>query len=316
MNAADFFDAGLAGLVLAVAAFAVLSRNNYAAVVAFVAYGLLVSLRWVLLRAVDVALTEAAIGSGLTGVLLLSAAAKLRERAGGANEQDARRCPPGTRLVAAVVAMVVTVGLGAAVIGLPDPSPTLAPLAAAALPDTGLGNAVTATLIAYRATDTLLEKVVLVLALLGLWSLAAEDVWCGRPGLKQRADPDGVLAYLARRLVPVGVLIGLYVFWVGADHPGGAFQGATIVAAMWLLAMMAGLADTPPVANRSIRLVLAGGALLFFAVGLAGLALGDAFLAYPVTHAKAIIIAIEVAMTITVAVTLALLIAGTPERPA
>jgi multisubunit Na+/H+ antiporter MnhB subunit len=315
MNAADFFDAGLAGLVLAVAAFAVLSRNNYAAVVAFVAYGLLVSLRWVLLRAVDVALTEAAIGSGLTGVLLLSAAAKLRERAGGANE-DARRCSPRTRLVAAVVAIVVTVGLGAAVIGLPDPSPTLAPLAGAALPDTGLGNAVTATLIAYRATDTLLEKVVLVLALLGLWSLAGEDVWLGRPGLKQRADPDGVLAYLARRLVPVGVLVGLYVFWVGADHPGGAFQGATIVAAMWLLAMMAGLADTPPVAERRVRLVLAGGALVFFAVGLAGLALGEAFLAYPVAHAKAIIIAIEVAMTITVAVTLALLIAGTPERPA
>jgi multisubunit Na+/H+ antiporter MnhB subunit len=315
MSAADFVDVGLAALVLAVAAFTILARNTYAAVVAFVAYGLLVSLRWVQLRAVDVALTEAAIGSGLTGVLLLTAAARLRERA-GEGEEDARPCSPTTRLVAAVVAITVTVGLATAVIGLPDPAPTVAPLAAAALPDTGLGNAVTATLIAYRATDTLLEKVVLVLALLGLWSLAAEDVWRGRPGLKQRADPDGVLAYFARRLVPVGVLIGLYVFWVGADHPGGAFQGATIVAAMWLLAMMAGLADTPPVAERRIRLVLAGGALVFFAVGLAGLALGDAFLAYPVAHAKAIIIAIEVAMTVTVAATLAYLVAGTPERPA
>jgi len=315
MSAADLLDLGLAGLVIAVAAFTIFSRSTYAAVVAFVAYGLLVSLRWVLLRAVDVALTEAAIGSGLTGVLLLGAAAKLRERAGGGDEA-AHLCPPAMRPFAAVVAGLVTLGLAAAVVGLPDPAPTLAPLAAAGLPDTGLGNPVTATLIAYRATDTLLEKVVLVLALLGLWSLAAEDVWRGRPGLKQRADPDGVLAYLARRLVPVGVLIGLYVFWVGADHPGGAFQGATIVAAMWLLAMMAGLADTPPVSERGVRLVLAGGAGVFFAVGLAGLALGDAFLAYPAAHAKAIIIAIEVAMTVTVAATLAFLVAGTPERPA
>jgi multisubunit Na+/H+ antiporter MnhB subunit len=315
MSTGDLLDAVLGALVLAVAAFSIFARSTYTAVVAFVAYGLLVSLRWVLLRAVDVAMTEAAIGSGLTGVLLLSVAAKLRECSPDA-DADAKRCSPATRVVAAVIAIAVSLGLGAAVVGLPDPSPTLAPLAAAALPDTGLGNAVTATLMAYRAMDTLLEKVVLVLALLGLWSLAADDVWRGRPGLKQRADPDGVLAFLARRLVPVGVLIGLYVFWVGANHPGGAFQGATLLAAMWLLAMMAGLADVPPVSERRVRFVLAGGAGVFMTVGLAGLALGDAFLAYPVAFAKTLIIAIEVAMIITVAVTLALLICGTPEREA
>ena len=41
------------------------------------AYGLLLALVWVRLDAVDVALTEAAIG-GLSGILLVGAAARLR----------------------------------------------------------------------------------------------------------------------------------------------------------------------------------------------------------------------------------------------
>ena len=313
MITASLFDIGLAALVVSVAAYAIVVRDTYSAVVAFVGYGLLVSLRWVLLHAVDVALTEAAIGSGLTGVLLLGAAARLRGSPGAPE-------PPApsvrVRALAAACGVAVTAGLVGAVLSFPDPAPTLAAPATQALPATGLGNPVTAVLIAYRATDTLLEKVVLVLALLGVWSLAGDAVWGGRPGLKQRADPDGILAYFARRLVPVGLLIGLYVFWTGATHPGGAFQGATIVAAMWLLAMMAGLADVPPVARPDVRAILVAGAGVFFAVGLAGLAFGDAFLAYPAAYAKALIIAIEIAMTATVAVTLTLLIAGAPERTA
>jgi multisubunit Na+/H+ antiporter MnhB subunit len=44
-------------------------------------------------------------------------------------------------------------------------------------------------------------------------------------------------------LPPVGIVAGVYILWVGADHPGGGFQGGTILAAMWLLVMMAGLTD-------------------------------------------------------------------------
>ena len=55
-----------------------MTRAAFTAVVVFVVYGLLVAIAWVRLFAVDVALTEAAIGSGLTGMLLLGAAARLR----------------------------------------------------------------------------------------------------------------------------------------------------------------------------------------------------------------------------------------------
>lgn len=47
-------------------------------IVLFIAFGLLMSLAWVRLRAPDIALAEAAVGSGITGALLLSALARSR----------------------------------------------------------------------------------------------------------------------------------------------------------------------------------------------------------------------------------------------
>ena len=78
MSVIQALDIGLALLVLAVAGWTIAAREAFASVVGYVAYGLLLSLVWVRLFAVDVALTEAAIGSGVTGVLLISAAARLR----------------------------------------------------------------------------------------------------------------------------------------------------------------------------------------------------------------------------------------------
>jgi len=72
------FDIGLALLVLGVAAWTIAARDTFAAVVGFVAYGLLLALVWVRLQAPDIALTEAALGSGLTGGLLVAASARLR----------------------------------------------------------------------------------------------------------------------------------------------------------------------------------------------------------------------------------------------
>jgi multisubunit Na+/H+ antiporter MnhB subunit len=306
-------DIVLSLLVLGVAAWTVVARSTFVAVVGFVAYGLLVSLAWVRLAAVDAALTEAAIGSGLTGVLLLTAATRLRPTEAMAAKE---RPPPVIRLEAAVLAAAVAAVLAAGVLFLPDPAPTLAPVAAEHATATGLGNPVTNVLMAFRAMDTLLEKVVLLLALVGVWSLAPDRVWGGRPGPRYTADPHGMLTFLARLLPPVGIVVGVYVVWEGADHPGGGFQGGTILAAMWLLVMMTGLTDSPPTNGRWLRLVLVGGPVVFLAVGLGGLWLGDAFLAYPPEHAKLLIKLIEIAKTLSIAATLGLLLAGAPERKA
>jgi multisubunit Na+/H+ antiporter MnhB subunit len=306
------FDSGLAVVVLGVAVWTIAARETVAAVAGFVAFGLLLALVWVRLAAPDVALTEAAIGSGVTGGLLLGAATRLR-----------RIEPPaagetlgiGLKLAAAVLCILVAAGIAAIVLLLPEPAPTLAPQVAANLDRTGLGNPVTAVLMAYRAIDTLLEVVVLLLALVGIWSLAPDRVWGGFPGAHHHADSDGLLAFVAQLLVPIGILVGIHIFWVGSTAPGGEFQGATILAAMWIFAVMAGLVDTPAVSRRWLRLMLVIGPAVFLAIGLAGFAVAGGFLAYPEAYAKVMILTIEVPVTLSIAATLALLVVGPPERP-
>lgn len=309
MTIAAAFDIGLAALVLAVAGWTIAARQTFAAVVGFIAYGLLLTLVWVRLSAIDVALTEAAIGSGVTGVLLLRATAGLK---GG----EAPRETPGTsmRLVIAALCATITIGLAAVVLLLPDPAPTLAPIAIENLPKTALGNPVTAVLMSYRAFDTFLEKVVLLLALVGVWSLTSDRSWGGAPSLPRPAGANGALMFLAQVLPPIGIVVGIYMFWAGADVPGGAFQGGAILAAMAILVVMAGLASLPAIGGVGLRFVLVVGAAAFLVAGLAGVVLADAFLAYPSTYTKALIIAIEAAMTLSIAATLALLVAGPPGR--
>ena len=65
----------------------------------------------------------------------------------------------------------------------------------------------------------------------------------------------GPMALLARLLPPLGMVVAAHILWVGADAPGGKFQAAAILAAMWLLPWMTGLATPPRVAARWLRLV-------------------------------------------------------------
>ena len=302
-------DIALVAWLLALAVHVVVQPKERSAIIALLAFGLLLGVAWVRLSAPDVALTEIAIGGGGTAVLLLRAEAALR----GRDRQEEEMTRAGKLAVAAGCA-AISAGLGFAVLTLSAPAPTLAPVASEALARTGLGNPVTAVLLAYRALDTLLEKVVVLLALIGVWSLAPDGIWGGAPEVKPAAVP-APLAYLARILPPFGVVIGIYMFWVGADAPGGTFQAGTVLAAMWLLAMMAGLSPPPDTARPLVRIVLTGGPALFLAIAFLGFAFADGFLAYPEAFAKPLIVAIEAALTLSVAAALAMLVAG-PARKA
>ena len=303
----------VAALLVALALWSVLVRDAFLAVAGYVCYGLLLSLLWVRLHGIDVALTEAAIGGGLTGALLIAAVARLR---GTEAATWSERSGAGVRAFAMLLSVAVTAALVLCVLVLPDPAPTLAAQVMQNLPATGVGNPITGVLLAFRAVDTLLEAIVLVIALIGVWSMAPDRFWGGRPGLHYTSDPDGILAYLARLLPPIGIVIGVYLFWAGADHPGGKFQAATILAAMWMLVQMAGLADAPPVGNRWLRVGIVAGPLIFIAVGVLGLLTAGALFAYPPDWAKPMIVVIEVALLPTLVLVLALLMNGAPARGA
>jgi multisubunit Na+/H+ antiporter MnhB subunit len=307
----EALDLGLAAIVLGLAAWTASARSVFGAVVGYVAYGLLLAIVWVRLYAPDVALTEAAIGGGVTGVLLVSASARL-------GRLPARDAPSGAalKIAAAVLSTLVAGVVAAAVLNLPDHAPSLALEADAHLAETGLGNAVTAVLIAYRSFDTMLEKVVLVLAVAGVWSVAPERFWGGAPAPLGPTAPDAALVFLARVLAPIGTVIGVQMFWVGADEPGGAFQGGAILAAMWMIVMMARLSEPPRINSSWLRLALIGGPGVFLVAGLAGPLMAQNFFAFPAGFAKPVILFIEAFMVLSIAVTLPMLVAGPPKRGA
>ena len=168
----------LAVLILGLAAWAILAREAFAAVIGFLAFGLLLTLVWVQLSGIDVALTEAAIGGGLTSILLMFAATRLRASEVPENPAVSSRT---VRLFAAGVSATVSLALIVCVFALPASPPSLAPEVAVNIAATGVGNPITAVLLAFRAMDTLLEAIVLLFALIGVWSLAPDDCW--NPGL-------------------------------------------------------------------------------------------------------------------------------------
>jgi multisubunit Na+/H+ antiporter MnhB subunit len=287
MSVLQALDIGLSALVLALAVWTIFAREAFAAVVGYVAV-------WVRLLAVDVALTEAAIGSGVTGVLLIGAAARLRDAGEATTAEDPSE---PQRFWAVLLCVLVTLALASVVLLFPDPAPTLS-----------------AVLIAYRSFDTMLEKVVLVLAVASVWSLAPDRFWGGAPGEPRALRPEPTLAFLAQVLPPLGILVGIHIFWVGADEPGGAFQGGAVLAAMWMIATMAKLTEAPPVSALWLRLALVAGPAVFLAAGAAGIAVAGGFFAYPAGFAKPLILFIETFMTVSIAVTLPTLVAGPPRR--
>ncbi len=314
-----FADLGLLIILLGLAIITAFARPAFVAVAAYMAYGLVMALAWVRLAAVDVALTEAAIGSGLTGMLLLGAVAwNQRQTEAHPRRRQIRLQVPATHPLLIIVVAAVCAGVSAVlawvVVTLPEPPTLQVEQVRLALPATGLGNPVTGVLLAFRAIDTLLESVVLVFALVGVWSLADDAAWGGRPRSLRLVQHSHALTLLGQLLPPFGVLMGLYLFWAGADAPGGAFQGGTLLAAMWVLALSAGLAKVPAVSNRQLRLLISIGSLLFLAIGLAGWAGGVGFLGYPAGWSKALILIIEATLTLSIAVTLGMLVAGRPHR--
>lgn len=91
------FDVVLGLALLASAVGALASRELFRAIVMFIVFGLLMALAWVRLQAPDIALAEAAIGAGLTGVLLLDTLGYLRRRFERPRTQDTMPTGKGGR---------------------------------------------------------------------------------------------------------------------------------------------------------------------------------------------------------------------------
>lgn len=228
---------------------------------------------------------------------------------------DPREPPFGfAELLLGLAALAAFAGLVLVAFSLPDRGVGLAQPVADSLSASGIGSRVTAVLINFRAFDTLLEKAVLLVALVGLWGLSPKASWQLPSGnFITPGPPEPQLLVLLKVLVPLVLLAAFYLFWLGADEVGGAFQAGTITAAVGILLVLGKICAIPAHGSRAARLGAVAGFLIFAGVGLAMTLLGRGFLDYPEAAAKPLILLIEAGVALSVAVVLFLLAGGLPQ---
>lgn len=289
------FDLTLILLLIGLALGAMHSARLYTGVVLFIVFGLVLALTWARLGAMDLALAEAAIGAGLIGVMLLAALAH-------AQPEQRVKSPLWKHASSLLLGVLVLLLLLRAVLPLSEGSQPLPALVADNIDASGVSHPVTAVLLNYRAWDTLLELVVLLLALLGLRQLHA--VRQVRPA----AWP--LLSAWSRVLAPIAVLLAGYLLWRGSHAPGGAFQAGALLAAGAVVLRLAGLLPLLSWRLLSMRLLVLMGIGVFISVAAATAWLGQGWLVYPVGWNTPLIILIEIAATLSIAASLTLLVVG------
>lgn len=298
--------------MLVITALAIVRTPNlFAAVMLSGIFSLLLAANFFLLDAADVALTEAAVGAGISTVLFLSALAMTAE-----NEN----APSSNRIIALVVVVTTTLAVIYATFDKPafgDPSAPIhqhvAPWYLDATREAiDIPNVVTAVLGSFRGYDTLGEVFVVFTAGIGVLFLLGAPSGKARQASGEK-DAQGLRHYLVprvvgRTLIPFILLFALYVQFHGEYGPGGGFQaGAIFAAAIILYALLEGERRALHALPLGLlRALVAGGALLYGAVGVVCMLLGGNFLDYSVLSADPVkgqqlgILLIEAGVGITV----------------
>ncbi len=213
------------------------------------------------------------------------------------------------RICIGSLSFALLAALSWAVLSLPAKPTGLTKASLEKLLESGVTNPVTAVLLNYRGYDTLLEVGVLLLAIVGVWSLRRGD-W---PAGDLRDRP--LFMSLLRVLLPVLVLAAGYLLWIGADVPGGAFQGGALLGGALVLVMLGGLAQRFVQRGHWLRWGLVLGVLVFATVCAVTQLLTGGLLQYPAGSGGQWIMVIESAAVISIGLTLGLLyLGGRPEE--
>jgi multicomponent Na+:H+ antiporter subunit B len=270
----------LLSLLVVVAIAALRLRDLFAVVMLFGIYSLLTAAFFMDLDAVDVAFTEAAVGAGVSTILMLAAL-----RLVGRYEKPHKHNPLLPLLVVGATGAALIYGLSDAPLLGDAMSPAQTHVAprylSEASKETGVPNVVTAVLASYRGFDTLGETAVVftaglaVLLLLGISSPSAIPDFGSE-------DDQKVQRHVAKTLMPFILLYALYVQFHGDFGAGGGFQAGVIFAAgLVLYDLVLGHLHTRKVIASDLLIRLGAlGVLIYGGVGLYSLLAGKPFLDY------------------------------------
>lgn len=282
---------GLMTLTLvAVAAFAtVISSNLFVASMWFGIFSLLMASNFFILDAADVALTEAAVGAGVSTVLFMGALALTGEKEAKTKVNWLPIVVLGVLALALFVSTFEQPRLG-------DPNAPVhqhvAPWYLEQTPNLiNIPNVVTAILASFRGYDTLGEVIVIFTAGIGVLSVLSfkpkrKRTFSGEQlGAQVRGvQHHSILRVVGKLVIPILMLFALVVQFHGKYTPGGGFSaGALFAAAVMLYGILEGADRSAKAMPQTAMLRLAAlGATLYTGVGLACMLLGGAFLDYNV----------------------------------
>ena len=301
-------------LMVATVAGLVFSKNLLLSTLLGSAVSCMAAVTYMLFHAVDVALTEAAVGAGLSGILIFMTVAATKEEV---------RCISNVYSAAFVVIVLgwACFWIFAHFPFLQDKELLLHSHIAEyfqthALLETGSNNMVTAILASYRGYDTLGEVCVIFTAGLSVFLLLRKQD-PKKHNSPSRSSPieNLLLRQLARLLVPLVLIYGCYILLFGNWVPGGGFQSGVILASgIILYALVYGVHKAQKLISwRTAEKLMAAGILLYATTGFATLLLGGEFLNYSVLRASQIdgqslgIFVIEIGISITIVGTVTLL---------
>ncbi len=175
----DPFTIVLVLFIILCAIASVILRDVLGSVIAFAAYSLGISILWVFLRAPDVGLTEAAVGTGVMSILFLVVIIKTVRPS---PEKLFESINTTALLISILLVCVLISTLGA----LPPVGSSNSPVATSdvtqyyinnSYEEVGVKNSVTAVLAAYRGLDTLGEAVVVFSAGVGVLVIFRREVF-------------------------------------------------------------------------------------------------------------------------------------------
>ena len=85
----NYIELSLLGLLILCGIAACVTRNLMVSLIIFMAYSVIMSVVWVLLQAPDLAITEAAVGAGISSILLFITLKKLRDMRREVRDEEA-----------------------------------------------------------------------------------------------------------------------------------------------------------------------------------------------------------------------------------
>ena len=261
-------------------------RDLLAIIMLFGIYSLVSAAFFVNLDAVDVAMTEAAVGAGISTVLLLGTLALV-----GYKEKPS----PRTRILPLFVVMITGGALIYGTLDMPHFSDPGAPIHAHVAPyyidqtgiQIGIPNIVTAVLASYRGYDTLGETVVVFTAALGVLTLLGRFDGKSPFGTPRDMSHNLILRVVSRALIPLILLYALYIQFHGEYGPGGGFQAGVVFAAAFIVySIIYGVDRTRRVVPMwLLHTLMACGVLIYGGTGLWSIFAGGTYLDYSVLAA-------------------------------